>query len=182
VAWKTSLYPDRGRGLDVWATPLLFLSHGRERVAIGGQAGTFAVLEATTGAVAWSRDLVAGSAGHGLVGSAGFDGRSLYVPSAGEPSGVLALSPEDGAVRWKVSSGRPVYSSPAVGLGVLVYGEGALDGDLPEGAVVAISTVDGSELWRMETGAAVVASPAVVGEAVYAADRRGHLMAFRPGG
>jgi outer membrane protein assembly factor BamB len=181
VTWKTPLYPDQGRGLDVWATPLLFLSHGHERVAIGGQAGTFAVLDAATGAVAWSRDLVAGSAAHGLVGSAGFDGHSLYVPSAGAPGGVLALSPDDGAVRWRVSSTRPVYSSPAIGLGVLVYGEGALDGDRPEGALVAISTAGGSELWRMETGAAVVASPAVVGEAVYAADRRGHLMAFRPG-
>jgi eukaryotic-like serine/threonine-protein kinase len=181
VTWKTSLYPDGGRGLDVWATPLVFLSHGQERVAAAGQAGTFAVLDAANGAVAWTRELVSGSAAHGLVGSPGFDGRALYVPSAGSPSGIFALGPDDGSTLWQAPSARPVYSSPAVGLGVLVYGEGALYGDLPEGAVVAISSVDGHQLWRVETGAAVVASPAVVGEAVYAADRRGHLMAFRPG-
>ena len=181
ITWKTSLYPDQGRGLAVSATPLLFLSHGRERVAVGGQAGTFAVLDALTGAVVWTRDLVAGSAGGGLNGSAGFDGRALYLPSAGSPSGLLALDPDSGSVLWQATSARPVYSSPAVGLGVLVYGEGALQGDPPGGAVVALSTVDGRPLWRAQTGAAVLASPIVVGEAVYAADLGGRLFAFRPG-
>jgi outer membrane protein assembly factor BamB len=182
VAWKTSLYPDGGRGLDVGATPLLFLDHGRERVAVGGSAGTFAVLDATTGAVEWSREVVSGGAGGGLAGSPGFDGRALYVPSAGTPGGLLALAPGDGSVLWRDTSPRPVYSSPAVGLGVLVYGEGGAAGDPGDGAVVAVSTIDGHELWRYETGAPVVASPAMVGEAVFAADGRGRLTAFRPAG
>lgn len=180
VTWKTPLHAGGGSGLDVWATPLVFRSRGRERVAAGGQSGTFAVLDAATGATAWTRDLVGGSLAHGLAGSPGFDGRALYVPSAGSPSGVFALDPGDGSTLWTAPSSRPVYSSPAVGLGVLVYGEGALRGDLAEGAVTAISTVDGHQLWRVETGAAVSASPALVGEAVYVADRRGQVMAFRP--
>jgi eukaryotic-like serine/threonine-protein kinase len=150
-------------------------------VAVGG-AGTFAVLDAVTGRIVWTRQLLGGDTAGGLTGSPGFDGRALYVPSAGTPAGVLGLSPSDGSVLWRDASARPVYSSPAVGLGVLVYGEGALAGDPDQGAVVAVSTIDGHELWRFETGVGVVASPAMVGEAVYAADLRGRLMAFRPAG
>ena len=179
LRWKNSLYLDAGRGVDVTATPLVFRSGDRERVAVGGTEGSFGVFEAASGIPVWTRQLVSGSPLHGLAGSPAFDGLAIYVPSAGSPGGLLAVNPDTGAIRWRDESPVPVFSSPAVGLGVVVYGEGSAFG-AGRGAMVAVSNADGSELWRFPTDAAVVASPALAGEAVYVADRSGRLMAFRP--
>src|SRR5205814_9953249 len=61
LLWKTSLHPDADRDLDVGATPVILNAGGREEVAVGSNAGMFALLDAGNGSVIWSRFLVAGS-------------------------------------------------------------------------------------------------------------------------
>src|SRR4029077_9339463 len=102
------------RDVDVGATPVVFQSGGREAIAVGSNAGVFKVLDATSGGVIWSRDLVNGSPVHGLLASPAYDGTNFYVPSAGSPVGVFALAAADGKTQWTYDSGLPVYSAPAV--------------------------------------------------------------------
>jgi hypothetical protein len=87
-----------------------------------------ALLDAAGGRPIWSRTIVNGSAVHGLVGSPAHDGTRLYVPSASPPDGTFALSPADGHVLWQTAAAEPVYSSPAVGTGVVAVGTGAVFG------------------------------------------------------
>jgi polyvinyl alcohol dehydrogenase (cytochrome) len=178
--WETSLHPDQGRDLDVGATPVLLRLGGREALAVGSTAGDFALIDAATGTVRWSRTLVAGTAVHGLIASPGYDGTRLYVPSASPPAGVFALSPDGGATLWQHATGRAVYSSPAVGRGVLVVGTGDVFGSTSSGEVVALSAVDGRVLWSYDAGAAVWGSPALAADEVCVGDHGGVLRCFSP--
>ena len=83
--WETAFHPDLGRDLDVGASAVVLHGEGRERIAIGSVAGDFKMLDAENGAVIWSRQLDAGSAVHGLIGSPAYDGTSLYIPPASTP-------------------------------------------------------------------------------------------------
>jgi outer membrane protein assembly factor BamB len=178
--WQTSFHPDGGRDVDVGATAIIFQLGGREAVAVGSNGGVFKVLDASTGSVIWSRDLVAGSAVHGLLASPAYDGKSFYVMSAGTPVGVFALAVGDGKTQWTFDTGLPVYSAPAVGAGVMVFGTGDVFGDPNAGAVVALSTRDGSTLWKHDLGSAVFSGPAISGNTVLIGDSRGDVIAFRP--
>jgi eukaryotic-like serine/threonine-protein kinase len=178
--WSVSFYPDEGRDLDVGESPVLLQVGGKEAVAEGSVAGVFKLLDAATGSVIWSRDLVNGSAVHGLIASAAYDGRSIYVPSASPPTGVFALAPADGATRWRQSTDQPVYSSPAAGDGVLIFGTGAVFGDVHVGSIVALSSLDGGVLWVYNTHSAVFSSPAIAGTMVAVGDSNGDVLAFRP--
>ena len=178
--WSVSFYPDEGRDLDVGASPVLLQVHGKEAVAEGSVAGVFKVLDAATGSVIWSRHLVNGSAVHGLIASPAYDGSSIYVPSASPPTGVIALAPADGATRWRQTTDQPVYSSPAAGDGVLVFGTGAVFGDVHIGSIVALSSLDGGVLWVYDAHSAVFSSPAIAGTMVTVGDSNGDLFAFRP--
>ncbi len=178
--WKVSFYSDAGRDLDVGATPALLEVGGAEAVAVGSVAGVFKLLDAATGRVIWSRDLVPGSPVHGLIASPAYDGTSLYVASASPPTGMFALAPGNGATRWWQVTGAPVYSSPAAGNGVLVFGTGAVFGDANVGSIVALSTRDGAVLWTYDTHSAVFSSPAIAGTMVVVGDSKGDLFAFKP--
>ena len=178
--WKVGFYSDAGRDLDVGESPVLLQVGGKEVVAVGSVAGVFKLFDAALGTVIWSRDLVVGSAVHGLIASPAFDGTSLYVPSASPPTGIFALSPGDGAVRWRSTTDQPVYSSPAVGNGVLVFGTGAVFGDSRVGSIVALSGSDGRVLWTYDAHSAVFSSPAIAGAMVVVGDSNGDLLAFRP--
>jgi len=178
--WQASFHPDAGRDVDVGATPIVFQAGGREAVAVGSDAGVFKVLDAATGAAVWSRDLVSGSAVHGLLASPGYDGTKFYVPSAGVPVGVFALAAGDGKTRWAYNSELPVYSAPAIGNGVLVFGTGDVFGDPNAGRVVALSSSNGSVLWISDLHSAVFSAPAIAGETVLIGDSRGDVIAFRP--
>jgi outer membrane protein assembly factor BamB len=178
--WMTRFHADAGRDVDVGATPIVLQVGGREVVAVGSNAGVFKVLDASTGSVIWSRDLVAGSAVHGLLASPAYDGKSFYVLSAGTPVGVFALAAGDGKTQWTFDTGLPVYSAPAVGVGVLVFGTGDVFGDPNAGGVVALSTRDGSTLWKHDLRSAVFSAPAMSGETVLIGDSRGDVIAFRP--
>ena len=178
--WMTSFHPDEGRDVDVGATPIVFQVGGREAVAVGSNAGVFKVLDAATGSVLWSRDLVNGSAVHGLLASPGYDGTYFYVPSAGEPSGMFALDAAGGKTQWTNHAGLPVYSTPAIGNGVLVFGTGDVFGDPNAGGMVALSSRDGTVLWTHDLRSAVFSGPAISGDMVLVGDSRGDVIAFRP--
>ena len=178
--WLTTFHPDGDRDVDVGATPIVVQVGGREAVAVGSDAGVFKVLDASTGAVIWSRDVVNGSAVHGLLASPGYDGTNYYVASAGTPVGVFALAAGDGKTQWTYDSGLPVYSAPAVGNGTIVFGIGDVFGDPNAGGVVALSTRDGSVLWIADLHSAVFSAPAIAGQTVVIGDSRGDVIAYRP--
>jgi outer membrane protein assembly factor BamB len=180
VLWTTSLHPDSDRDLDVGATPIVANIGGREIVAVGSNAGVFVELEAVTGAVIWSRFVVLGSAVHGLIAAPAFDGRLLFVPTASSPTGITALNPATGAVIWQRLTDLPVYSAPAVGADVLVFGTGDVFGDEHAGSLLAVSTLDGSVVWRQDMGSSVFSAPAIAGDVVVVGDTQGELVAFRP--
>lgn len=178
--WMTSFYPDAGRDVDIGATPILLQDGGRAAVAVGSDAGVFKVLDAATGSVVWSRDLVNGSAVHGLLASPGYDGTYFYVPSAGDRSGMFALEAAGGRTQWTNPAALPVYSAPAIGNGVVVFGTGDVFGDPNAGRMVALSSRDGTVLWTYDMHSAVFSGPAISGDVVLVGDSRGDLIAFRP--
>ena len=180
--WLASLYPDTDRDLDIGASPAIFDLRGREVIAQAAVEGLLAVLDAATGDVVWSRDVVKGSAVHGLIASPAYDGQLLYVGSASPPTGMFALDPSDGTVAWRRETDQPVYSAPAVGNGVVVFGSGAVFGALHSGSILALSTADGHALWSYDTHSAVRSGPALAGDLVVAGDHAGELIAFRPAG
>ena len=178
--WFMSFHTDAGRDVDVGATPIVLQSGGREAIAVGSNAGIFKLLDAASGSVLWSRDLVQGSAVHGLLASPAYDGTNFYVPSAGVPVGVFALAAADGKTLWTYDSGLPVYSAPAVGQGVVMFGIGDVFGNPNIGGVVALSSRDGSVLWLTDFHSAVFSGPAISGDTVLIGNSRGDLIAYRP--
>lgn len=179
VFWERSLNPDEGRDLDVGASPVIIEHRGREALAVGSVSGEFALLDASSGAVIWSRNLVGGSAVHGLIATPAYDGGVLYIPSASPPTGLVALTPE-GATVWSHPSALPIYSSPAAAHDAVVFGTGAVFGDLGSGSLVALEAKDGHTLWSYDVHSAVRSSPAIAGTLLVAGDYGGDLMAFRP--
>jgi polyvinyl alcohol dehydrogenase (cytochrome) len=178
--WLTTLYPDRDRDLDVGASPVVFTLQGREAVAQATVEGMFAVLDARTGGLLWARELVAGSAVHGLLASPAYDGTALFAVSASDPIGVIALNPSDGSARWMHRTDLPVYSAPVVGNGVVLFGTGSVFGDLRSGSLEALSASDGSVLWSYDTHSGVRSGPALAGDLVAVGDFAGDVMEFRP--
>ncbi len=178
--WLSSLYADQDRDLDVGASPVILSLNGSEVVAQATVEGMFAMLDPRTGSVVWSEELVRGTAVHGLIASPAYDGTNLFTGSASPPSAMYALKPSDGAIAWRWYSFLPIYSAPAVGRGVLIFGTGAVLGDLKTGSLVAVSSSDGHLLWGYDANSAVRSGPALAGDLVVFGDSRGDLLAFRP--
>jgi outer membrane protein assembly factor BamB len=177
--WETSLHPDLDRDLDVGATPVLFRQGGRERAAVGSTGGDFAVLDAGTGQKVSHRTFVQGSAVHGLLGSPAYDGSRLYLPSASAPTGVMAVDPHQGEVSWRAPTSEPVYSSPALGDGVIAVGTGDVFGNGGVGRVLVLAGRDGRVIWSRDVHSAVWGSPAIAGSSLYVGDHAGTLFCFR---
>jgi outer membrane protein assembly factor BamB len=177
--WETSFYPDAGNDLDVGASPVLVDTGGREALAVGTVAGTFNLLDTRNGAGIWSVDLVQGSAVHGLLATAAYDGVNLYVASASPPTGLYARK-LDGSDTWTLETSQAVYSAPSAGNGVVVFGTGAVFGDLNVGLILALSRDDGRVLWSYDARSAVRGSPAIAGNLVVVGDAAGDLFAFDP--
>jgi outer membrane protein assembly factor BamB len=117
---------------------------------------------------------------HGLLASPAYDGTAFFAASAGDPTGVLALNPTDGLVRWRHLTDLPVYSAPVVGEGVVLFGIGAVFGDVSRGSIEALSASDGSILWSYDTHSAVRSGPALAGDLLVVGDYAGDVMEFRP--
>jgi polyvinyl alcohol dehydrogenase (cytochrome) len=178
--WLSSLYADQGRDLDVGASPVVFSLGHEEVVAQASVQGLFAVLDAADGTIVWQKPLVEGSAVHGLLATPAYDGTGLYVASASPPTGIFALKPGDGSVVWRHETEQPVYSAPAAGKGVVIFGTGAVLGNVKAGSVLALATADGRVLYSFDAGSAVRSGPAIAGELVVAGDVAGDLFAFAP--
>jgi outer membrane protein assembly factor BamB len=178
--WAASNYADQGRDLDLGASPVVLTLNGDAVIAQAMVQGSIATFNATTGAVVWWHQLVAGSAVHGLLASPAFDGGRLYVASASPPTGIFAVGASAGEIVWRHDTALAVYSAPAAGNGVIVFGTGNVFGDLNQGSLVALSTVDGRALWTYDTHSAVRSGPALAGDLVVAGDYAGDLLAFRP--
>jgi outer membrane protein assembly factor BamB len=74
----------------------------------------------------------------------------------------------------------PIYSAPALGNGVVVFGTGDVFGDPNAGGMVALSSQDGTVLWTRDLQSAVFSGPAISGDMVLVGDSRGDVIAFRP--
>ncbi len=180
MLWSVSFHPDAGRDLDVGATPVIASIAGREVVGVGSDAGVFELLDAATGAALWTRFVVPGSAVHGLIASPASDGTLLYVPSASPPMGMNALDPTTGEYRWQQLTDLPIYSAPAVGADVVVFGTGDPFGDPHAGRMLALSTRDGSVVWSYDMKSSVFSAPAISGDEVLVGDTQGALTVFGP--
>jgi len=138
------------------------------------------MLDAATGAAVWTRFVVPGSAVHGLIASPAFDGTAVYVPSASPPTGMNALDPATGEYFWQQLTDLPIYSAPAAGADVVVFGTGDVFGDPGAGKMLALSTRDGSVVWSYDMKSSVVSAPAISGDDVLVGDTAGALTAFGP--
>src|SRR5205807_7114739 len=96
------------------------------------------------------------------------------------PIGLFALKPADGSELWRYSTDLPVYSAPAVGSGVVVFGTGEVLGDTKAGSLIALSTADGHVLFSLNAHSAVRSGPAIAGQLVVFGDAAGDLFALRP--
>jgi outer membrane protein assembly factor BamB len=170
-------YADNGRDLDDGARPLIVASGGRALVVEASVGGSLWAFDALSGGLVWSRRLVEGSAVHGLIATPAYDGNVLYVPSASPPTGVFAVKPSDGSVKWRHATDEPVYSAPAARNGVVVFGAGAVFGDLTVGSLVEMSARDGHELGHFDTKSAVRSGPVFAGDTVVFGDYAGDLLA-----
>jgi polyvinyl alcohol dehydrogenase (cytochrome) len=146
-------------------------------VALAG-GGTVYALDASTGAVKWSRDL-----GKPLNATAAIAGGLVYVPVAqigdGASTGprVVALNLSDGSIAWDATldnqKGADTYGSPVVWNGAVYIGVSALNGEVNDpktsvrGAVVALDAATGAQRWKLYTvpaghdGGAVWNTPAI---------------------
>jgi outer membrane protein assembly factor BamB len=93
---------------------------------------------------------------------------------------MMALDPATGAFQWQQLTDLPIYSAPAVGADVVVFGTGDVFGDANAGSLVALSTKDGSVVWTHDMGSSVFSAPAIVGDVVLVGDTRGDLVALAP--
>jgi outer membrane protein assembly factor BamB len=178
--WVAQLHQDGGQDIDVGATPIVAFVGNREVVAVGSDGGLFDMFDAVSGKLIWSRFLVTGSAVHGLIASPAYDGTSFFVPSTSSPTGLFALDPATGSIQWEQGSDLPVYSAPALGKRVLIYGTGDALGDPRHGSLVALSTTDGSVAWTYDMHQSVLSAPAISGTTVIVGDTHGSVRAFSP--
>lgn len=115
-------------------------------VAVGGEGGDLAVLDAGTGVTRWRRSGIGP-----IAGTPALDASTIYIATL---SGrVLALSRSTGQTRWKWDAPgiQPaIWSSPTLVRGLVIVGVGSQAGDRPleAGRIVALSS-DGREAWQL---------------------------------
>ncbi len=126
-----------------------------DRVYLASGTGAISAVEASSGAVVWSRELGVLPGSEGLSRLAG----SLYVTSF--DGALIALDPATGAQRWTREVGRTI-APPSLGAGGLHVG--TLAGD-----VYVLEPNTGAVQFQLSLGGAILFSPVSVGDAVYVA-------------
>ena len=103
------------------------------------------------------------------------DGDRVFI--AGADGSVQSLGLEDGARRWRVTSGVRLSAGPGVGRDLVVVGGN--DGD-----VIAFEASTGAERWRRRVSTEVLASPVIAGQVVLVrtTDERVHALDAADGG
>lgn len=108
--------------LDFGAQPNVFtLANGRRVVGAGQKSGVYHVIDADTMEPVYTQLLGVPSAVGGIVGSAAYDGQSLYGPHT--LGGYMwSIRKQDGAVRWVAPTGSGVnWGPPATYANRVIY-------------------------------------------------------------
>jgi outer membrane protein assembly factor BamB len=126
------------------ATPLFY----KNRVYVFGGRFDLHALDAETGRVVWSRDLIKQHGGREIVWSNAASpiivGDRLLVAGGGEKQMFLALRPDDGEVIWKTGTDKATHSTPVSA--TIHEKEQAIF--LVERGLVALDPANGKELWH----------------------------------
>ena len=173
-AWATphggAFRNDRGDGPR--GTPTI---EGDSVYALGG-AGDLSCLDAKTGRIAWTMNVLKKFGGAniswGISESPLIVGEKLLVNAGGPGASIVALNKKDGSVIWKSQSDRAGYSSAiqieAAGKSQVVF--------FTHSRVVGLSLADGGLLWeypRAANDVANAATPIARGNRVFVASDYG---------
>jgi polyvinyl alcohol dehydrogenase (cytochrome) len=173
-----------GPDADVGAPPNLFEVDGTPAVGVGDKAGSYHVLDRTSGEELWSTELTEGGLQGGvLAGSAVADG-AVYVASnkASTTADLVALDQTSGEVRWQVEVGGSVAGPVTWANGLVLVADDS-------GHISAFDDGTGDRLWSHEVPTRAAGGIAVVDGTVYGGwgwwltapddDPQGGLIAFR---
>jgi polyvinyl alcohol dehydrogenase (cytochrome) len=141
--------PVNGPDADVGAAPNLFTIGDRDVVGVGDKAGVYSVLDRTTGATVWARQLTAGSHLGGVMLTAAVHDGVIYVSSnemlgsvidfanPANTSVTFALDADDGSVIWDTDV-------PHASFGALTLANGVLYQPTIPGSYQVLDAADGS--------------------------------------
>lgn len=88
------------------------------------------------------------------IGKQYWGGRGTRIPGETDVTGVMALDPETGDVKWRYK-----LAQTSLGGGVLATGGGVVFAGAADGNLVALESRTGKLLWRFQTGGRIAASP-----------------------
>jgi outer membrane protein assembly factor BamB len=194
VAQEVCVAVDADQGKELWATPL-----GIAKYEGGGDDGTsdnrggdgprstptldgdkvyvlsanliVSCLQADTGNVLWSRDLVKDHGAKNITwknaASPVLDGNVIYVAGGADGQCFLALNKNDGSVVWKTGSDKITHATPVP---ATIHGVRQVIFFMQSG-LVSLGAADGKELWKhpFKFSVSTAASPVVAGDIVYCA-------------
>ena len=83
-----------------------------------------------------------------------WSGRATPVPGEVSDSGIMAIDPETGAIKWRYK-----IAQASLGSGVLATGGGLVFAATGDGNLIALNSRTGAALWHFQTGARIGASP-----------------------
>lgn len=185
---------DANTGKELWAAPL-----GIIKINDGGQAGTddnkggdgprstpsvdgnrvyvtsaklaVSCLDAASGQVIWSHDLMAKNAGRNIswqnAASPVIDGDLVFVGGGGPGESLLAFNKATGAIVWKAHDEKITHATPTV---ATILGQRQII-FFTQSGLVSVNPADGALLWKhpFKYNVSTAASPVVGGDIVYCA-------------
>ncbi len=176
---------DKQTGRQLWSRHLGALSASSPAVANGAvfvtimqrepglNAGRVVALNATTGAIRWSRDLPSPSESSPLI-----DGHRLYLGST--DGTVYALSTDNGSTQWIYRAAGAVKASPTLAYGNLYFGDYS-------GHVQSVRASSGARLWVAGSGGKLFgngqfySTAAVIDGRVFLGNTDGRIYAYDAG-
>ena len=188
--------------MDLGDGPKIYrLANGRMVIGAGQKDGRFHVLDAATGQLVRTTQVIAprndlggfqtgGAVGegsvfqHGLNATAGFSTCNTGAcPYQGFDGVVAALTPDGSGVRWTVRvPGSPILGGLALANGVVYFQspveEAAPLSDPPQWGFYAVDSASGAILRRLTFPGRAIASPVVANGHVYATSGNGALPAY----